>query len=628
MPSVVVVLVCLVASLAIGCAGGRPTYVYVDGGDGCPGDQHKDTTGACVPGPAPECEPGSMKALGEDACTPIGWNECGDGFVKDPSGWGCHEVVATSCSGATRAALGSSQCVPVGDCNAPFPPPDATLFVSATGPDTGNKFRSLYTAVLSARSGDVIAVDSGVYRESTQFDRPVTIVGRCPEKVVIDGSGIRTPGFIVHVPTKVRGVALRRFRVGIQDSGGITLEDSVLESNDEVAVSVQGTGSAAHLARTVIRNTKAVTVRTAFGVTLTSGVTMDVIDSEISGSQGAGLIVPTAATLTMRSSVVRGSTVDLDGVGGFGINGQGGDATVEGSAFIDNAEGGIRAYKGSVFKVERSVVRGTKPGSAGRGHGLISAGGGKLTVSKVVIAETEGVGVACYNAVATLTDSVVRGQKPAPDGDFGDGVYVFGGGTLSLQRVAVLDNARAGADVFDAKTEASFDHVLLSGTKPLPKGDMGLGIAVGFGGHAKIDATVVSGHHHTGVYAFDGSTLDITRSAVRDTALQLAGVPLGHGVLVTDSKHVVISDSEIRRSAAVGIALANTAAVVSKSVVADCSVGIHVQDGSTLLQVDTPSAAPSGRNVEVTSDCRFEGNATRIGSGTVPLPEPLAPAKL
>jgi hypothetical protein len=627
-PFLVLVLVGLVASLAVGCAGGRPTYVYVDGGDGCPADQHKDTTGACVAGPALECEPGSMKVLGEDTCTPIGWNECGDGFAKDPSGWGCREVVAASCSGATRAALGSSQCVPVGECNAPFPPPDATLFVSATGPDTGNKFRSLYAAVLSARSGDVIAVDSGVYRESTQFDRQVTIVGRCPEKVIIDGSSVRTPGFIVHVPTTVRGVTLRRFRVGIQGSAGITLEDSVVESNDDAGIYLEGRAITGRLARSVIRNTKAVSLPTAFGVDLVQGVTMDVIDSEITASQGAGVIVAPGSKLTMRSSVVRGSTADLNGVGGFGINGQGGDAIVEGSAFIDNAEAGIRAYKGSVFTVERSVIRGTKPGSAARGHGVIAADRGKLTISKVVIAETEGVGVACFNAVATLTDSVVRGQKPAPDGDFGDGVYVFGAGTLSLTRVAVLDNARAGADVFDAKTEASFDHVLISGTKPLPKGDMGLGLAVGFGGHAKVDATVISGHHHTGIYAFDGSTLDMTRSAVRDTAQQLAGVPLGHGVLVTDSTHVVIADSEIRRSAAVGIAFANTAALISRSVVADCSVGIHVQDGSTLLQVDSPSAAPSGRNVEVTADCRFEGNATRIGSGTVPLPDPLAPAKL
>jgi hypothetical protein len=71
-------------------------------------------------------------------------------------------VLASSCGGATRAALGSKTCVPVADWNAPFPPPNATLFVSASGPDTGNKFRSIYTAVRAARAGDVIAVDAGV----------------------------------------------------------------------------------------------------------------------------------------------------------------------------------------------------------------------------------------------------------------------------------------------------------------------------------------------------------------------------------------------------------------------------------------------------------------------------------
>lgn len=567
-----------------------------------------------------------MKVLGEDSCTPIGWNECGDGFEKDPSGWGCREVVAPSCSGATRAAIGSTTCVPVGDCNAPFPPPNATLFVSASGPDTGNEFRSIYTAVRAARTGDVIAVDAGVYRESTQLDRQVTIVGRCPEQVIIDGSSVQTPGLIVNVKSTVRGVTLRKFPIAVQDSGGLTLEDSVLEDNDDSAYYGEGNGIVARVARSVIRNTKAIRLPTAFGMNLAL-VSMDVVDTEITGSQGAGIIVPTGSKLTLRSSVVRGSTVDRRGVGGFGINGQGGDATVSGSAFIDNAEAGIRAHKGSTFTVDRCVVRGTKPGSAGRGHGFIAADGGTLTASKVVISETEGVGVACYKATATLTDSVIRAQKPAPDGDFGDGVYVFGAGTISLTRVAVLDNARAGASAFDAKTELALDHVLLSDTKPLPAGDMGLGIAVGSGAHATIDATVIASSHHSGIYV-DGSTLDMTRTAIRDTALQQAGVPLGHGVLVLDSKHAVISGCEIRRSAAVGLAISKSAAVISSTLVADNAVGIHVQDGSVLTQVDSAPAAPSGLNVEVTADCRFEGNATRIGSGTVPLPDPLPPGKL
>lgn len=609
----------------VGCAGGATTvYANPDGGpSGCPADQHADTTGACVAGPPPECAPGSMKVLGEADCTPIGWSDCGAGFDKDPSGWGCKEIVAESCAGATRAALGSAACVPVGDCNAAFPPPNATLFVSATGVTDAKHFRSLESAEVASRAGDVIAVDSGVYHESVQFDRATTVIGRCPEKVIFDGTGLTTPGLIVEAQTTVRGITLRKFPTAVQLAKGLDLEDSVLDDNEDEGIYSEGTAISAKLTRSVIRNTHTKAAPTAFGIDLALGTTLAIVDSEITGSQGAGLIVTPGSKVSIASSVIRNSTKDPSGKGGYGVNGQGGDATITGSAIIGNADTGIRAYKGATFSVERTVVRGTKAGELGRGYGLVASAGSTLTASKMVITETEGVGLVCEGSKATVTDLIVRGQKPAPDGDFGDGIYVFNGGTLSLTRVAILDNARTGASIFDAKTEGTLDHVLLSGTKSLPAGDMGLGIAIAFGAHAKIDATVIASNHHTGIYAFDNATLDLTRSAIRDTSKELAREPLGHGILVTDSKHVVISGSEIRRSAAVGVALANVSATIATTVIAENAVGIHVQDGSMLVEVPSAPAEPSANTVSVTTDTTFEGNATRVGSGVVPLPTPL-----
>lgn len=608
---------------ASGCAGSAPATAAADGGaETCPADQHKDTSGACVAGATPECAPGSMLALGEPACTPIGWTDCGDGFEKDPSGWGCREILAAECTGATRGALGSPTCVPVGDCSAPFPPAAARLFVSATGATDATHFRSLYAAALASRAGDVIAVDSGVYRESAQFDRSVSVVGRCAEKVIFDGTGIATPGLIVVAPTSLRGLTVRHFDVAIDLSAGVVLEDSVLEDNRNIGIYADGPSIVAKVTRSVIRNTTA-GAQTAFGIDLARNTTMELVESEIAKSEGAGLIVTPGSKVAITKSVIRNSTFDRSKTGGYGINGQGGDATIAGSAVIDNADTGIRAYKGATFAVERTVVRGTRPGDAGRGYGVVASVGSTLTASKIVITETAGIGVVSESSKATITDSVIRAQKPAPDGDFGDGAYVFNGGSLSLSHVAVIDNARSGADVFDAKTEASFDHVLLAGTAALPRGDMGLGIAVAFGAHAKIDSSIIASNHHTGIYAFEGATLDVTKTAVRDTTLQGAREPLGHGILVTDSKHAVISGSEVRRSAGIGVAFAGTSAVVASCVIADNVVGIHVQNGSTLSQVATAPAEPSNLSVDVTEDTKFEGNTTRVGSGVVPLPDPL-----
>jgi hypothetical protein len=614
----------LLLGSAAGCGGGARTSGDGRGDAGaCPPDQHADTAGACVAGTASECAPGSMRALGEAACAPIGWSECDDGFENDPSGWGCREVVAEACTGATRGALGSTSCVPVGDCQAPFPPANARLFVSTSGATDATHFRSLYAAALASRAGDVIAVDSGVYRESAQFDRAVSVVGRCAEKVVFDGAGITTPGLLIRAKTKVSGLTLRGFDAAVDLSAGLVLEDSVLEDSRQIGVYAEGSAIDATIARSVIRNTVAEGTRPAFGIDLALGTTMTIVDSEITKSEGAGLIVTPGSSVSLTRTVVRHSTLDRTGAGGYGINGQGGDATIRGCAFLDNADTGVRAYKGATFDVGRTVIRGTRAGEGGLGYGLVASTGSTLTASRIVVTETVGAGIVSESSKATVTDAVVRGQKPAADGDFGDGVYVLNGGSLSLTRVAVLDNARAGASAFDAKTVLAFDHVLLSDTKPRPGGTMGLGVAAGFGAHARLASSVIASNHHTGIYAFEAATLDVVGTAVRDTAPQGANEPLGHGILATDSGHVVIEASEVRRSAGIGVALAACTAIISSSVIANNAVGIHVQDGSTLTQVALAPSEPSSLGVYVTEDTSFEGNATRIGSGVVPLPDPL-----
>lgn len=611
--------------LLAACAG-SDTVVVVSGDGGtaaCPAGQHADTTGACVAGPPSECEAGQMKPLGELFCVPIGWSDCEGGFEKDPSGWGCREIVAEACTGATRAALGEKSCVPVGDCSAPFPPSNATLFVSATGATNATHFRSIESAALASRAGDVIAIDTGVYRESVQLDRAVTLVGRCAEQVVLDGTGLTTPGLIVKARSTVRGVTIQKFSTGVDLSAGLDITDSLLTDNGDAGIYSEGSAIDLSMKRTVIRGTTPRTLVTAFGVDLALGTSADIADSEITANEGSNIIVGAGNQLELATSVIRDGALDSHGEGGLGINAAGGEATITHSAFLGNIEAALRAGKAGTITVDHSVVRGTKSGSHGFGSGLAAADGSTLTASKIVVTGTQGVGATSFGSKVSLTDAVVRAQVPAPDGDFGDGVYVFGAGTLSLTRVAILDNARAGADVFDARTEASFDHVLISGTKPLPTGTMGLGIAAGSGSHASVTSTVIASNRHTGIYVFDGSTLDATKTSIRDTSTQTSGVPLGHGILVTDSKRAVITGCEIRRSAGIGLAFSRSAAIVTGSTVADNAVGIHAQDGSTLVQVDAPPASPSGTDVAVSADTTFEGNATRIGSGTVPLPDPL-----
>src|SRR2546423_3836813 len=103
-----------------------------------------------------------MPATGPRDCVPVGWNNCPAGFAPDPSGWGCTDISpAQPCSGATLETLGSTACQPLGDCAAPFPPANATIFVDDSYAQVDSThFRKIFDAVQSAPFGAVIAVEA------------------------------------------------------------------------------------------------------------------------------------------------------------------------------------------------------------------------------------------------------------------------------------------------------------------------------------------------------------------------------------------------------------------------------------------------------------------------------------
>ncbi len=615
------------SSGAVACSSDAPAASSADGGDGCLVGEKRNEVGKCsLVLPPSTCAPGTMPRMGERECQPVGFSACAAGFVADESGWGCREVVsAVACTGATRDALGRTDCAPIGDCGAPFPPADARLFVSATGPLDATHFRSIESAAVASRPGDVIAVDTGIYRESVQIDRTTTIVGRCAEKVILDGSdpSIKTPGLIIDAQTTVRGMTVRKFPSGAQLSAGLVVEDSVFDGNYDVGIYSEGKAITAKVVRSVIRNTVSRDYPTAFGIDLALGTTLELTDSAIVNSAGGNIIVVPGNMIHITSSVIRDGAADTKGSGGYGLNGQGGSATIERSALLHNADTGVRSYKGASITITDSVIRSTQVGELGRGYGLVAANGATVEAARVNIVDTQGVGVVVQGSTGTLTDSVVRAQGSVLDGDFGDGVYVFGGAKATITNTAIVDNARQGVASFDKGTETTLDRTLISGTKPMPGGTMGLGLAVAFGGHATLTSSAILDSHHSGIYVFEGATLDVLASVIRNTQTQLASEPLGHGILVTDSPHVTLVRSEIRKSAVVGLALAATPALVSQSVIADNAVGIHVQDGSKLREVAAVGSEPKGLNVDVSKDTIFEGNGSKVGNGAIPLPEPL-----
>lgn len=342
-------------------------FVALDGGAGC---ILLRTPGTCTAG--------AMPKLGTTECTPVGVRSCPAGFVADSSGWGCRDVIAqTRCTGATREQLGSSTCVPVGDCAAAFPPPNATLFVSAAytaGQLDGTHFDTIAAALADAGAGAVVAVDEGTYVGSVIPAQPVTLVGKCAERVILvpaDGGtnvGLR----LVDVSgSTVKGFTVRGFPGGVAVSGGtVTLEGMVVEGNTIAGVLATNGGTQLTVRDSVLRSNRARPAdRQAAGAYVQRGAVMTLEEVALSDNEFVGAVVTNPdAGLIIRRSVIRDSFPIAQGpvVGTFGVGAYAVDAAwlrVEESAVLNNvgegvlfARGGTRPSSGAVL---RSTVRDT-----------------------------------------------------------------------------------------------------------------------------------------------------------------------------------------------------------------------------------------------------------------------------
>jgi hypothetical protein len=267
-------------------------------------------------GIAPEsCPAGSMPVIGAADCQPVGWTTCPSGFVPDPSGWGCIDVLPRApCTGATREAIGETACHPIGDCVAPFPPPGATIFVDPTfAVLDATHFATITSAVAAAPAGAVVAVAAGRYKESVLVPRAMKIAGRCAAQVIVDGGGTTTsPGIRVTVPgVEVSGLTLSGQMFGASAGLGsnLVLRDCVLEGNVAMGMFVS-MGAVVAVSNCAIRGTL-VDATGAFGrgINAQSGAALTLTDSTVSGNRNSGVYLSGSGTkATLKGVVIRDTT--------------------------------------------------------------------------------------------------------------------------------------------------------------------------------------------------------------------------------------------------------------------------------------------------------------------------------
>ncbi|MFZ5443185.1 MAG: right-handed parallel beta-helix repeat-containing protein [Myxococcota bacterium] len=502
----------------------------------CAAGFERDPSGwGCVASLA-ACDAGAISVPGE-GCTAVGWSTCPAGFTHD--GWSCEPTLpATACTGATRAALGASSCVPVGDCAATFPPTAATLFVDATldGGDATH-FATITAALAAAPAGATIAIAPGTYREALTPTRAVKLVGRCPAQVQLIGSPAVFANGVAGV--EVEGVTIRESLLAarVELGGQLTLRHAVLEANQRSAVQVLDPGSRATLEDVVVRDTQPDPSTQTFGqgVAASFGAQLTLTDVELSGNRETSLFLDRAQTTATVTRTVISNTLPRASTGRLGW--------------------GVGVQRGAALTAERVVVQDSRTSGL-----VVSVAPSTATLTDSLVRRTaaglDNTGQPSAVAVAVLQGATLTWTRGAADGSPGTLIHAQDpGSTLHLTGVTARNVTQtaglppSGIDADDS-ARASLDHVAVvrtagsalfaSSSGELSADHVGLfDVAVGLRAQqARLTGTAVEVRRHgdVGALALQQGTLSLSRCTVAEgtTDLALGGASSELGLLTLE----------------------------------------------------------------------------------------------
>jgi len=639
--------------------------------------------------PEGACPAGSRPAIGSTTCEPVGVTACAPGFVADESGWGCEAVlppVTCAIGSGTREQLGSSTCVPVADCDAAFPPPGTTHHVSAAYADgdlDATHFRTLGEAVEAAPANAVVAVDTGTYAEQISLHRAVRIVGRCPQKAVMQvPTGVIGTAISIG---RVRGIAIeglgfRGYNATISVLGGTAaLRSLVIEDGLFAGVIASNANTEITIDDVVVRGTKArVGADQAFGLLLRFGAFATIRNSVFSSNEYMNVVADDGVTMTMARSVVRdGKPLGKKREGGVGFHGSNGGLTLslEETAIVDNAGVGMSVAslttdEPTSAKLTRSVVRRTALNGEGYGRG-IEVNHASLVVSESTLAENgELEAYVIDGGTLDLEHTTLHGVPPARRVDpIGSGGLMVNDAKATTSSVAVLW-ARYGMDVeAGGELDVSRSFVGDTGTADGIYRDgawIGPGIIVSTSSRGSVTASTVAGAHGSAILA--GGATEMSELLVQDTVGLGAEFIGGRALQIYANAEARITRSAFLRSIETAVSVENGGSLDLRDSTIQGTRGVSGSwwgqgllvldstvrfEGVTLTESDGVGALVSGGSARVrrswisanaialhvqagtsiveteaegplvcaiSPDTRLVDNQTRVGSGLLPLP--------
>jgi hypothetical protein len=195
---------------------------------------------------------------------------------------------------------------------------------------------------------------------------------------------------------------------------------------------------------------------------------------------------------------------------------------------------------------------------------------------------------------------------------------------VTLDDSALLDNVGIGVLAIEpgptaAPARAALTHVLVSGTRLVSGATLGGQALVAQSASVQaVECALLSNTQVAALAINPGATLDLERSLVEGTTQQ-QGI-FGYGVLGLPKTTVLVTDTEIAKSEGIGLAVAGGSGSVFGGGIAHNAIGAAVFQGTSLRLTALPGDQPNGRELVVSDQTTFDGNASRLGNGDYPVP--------
>jgi hypothetical protein len=605
------------------------------------------------------CAGASRQSIGGGACVAIG--DCGAAFppagalvvdarFTDPQLDATHfrkiaDAITAAPSGATIAiesgtyaedlTVGKSLSI-VGRCA-------EKVILAPSTPTTVNPgiVSSKGAATLDVRGLTVKGHYGGidVYEGTTATIAEVIVDGASAWGIIVDGSSAkitrsRITGTVISSDNRGGwGISAGASDVTVDDVEIVGGTDAVYAGTTDTAITVSRL--VAHDQAPQRPNRSSGVYARGGRITVESSLLYNITgDAALAAELAKGIV---AARNTVMRNIMVGGTL-ARGYGAVAFNG--GQVTLRDCAIVGAESVGLAARDtNSIASAFDTVILGPPQTKAvpdenlivsteSSGIGATATGHAKLNLDGVAIVRAWGWGVyADTSAAVDLKHTLigdVRALEPkrSPALPFAIGLAV-GGSSATVDDVSVLGTLLAAVTAGNGGTIQG-KGLYVRGVAATDPVGTGAGIAVGDGGQVDLEASAIVDSTTSGILATRGgdATIRLARSAIHGTKAASQG--FGHGVIVAAGAEIVLESTSIFDNAAIGLAAAGGRARVVGAVIARNPVGVHVQDGSFL--VESPDAADPGANeVRVSPDTRFLSNTSKIGAGQIPLPSNILP---